>query len=403
MDFVKRWWIWILLGILVVAQVAVYFLVTADYVAIADENRAKLESLQEDVEAAVRRARAGRLPTRGDVAEAEEAVEEIMAERAQTAALWRSASQYLDERHGKDPRTEFNVFLHRSCRQMCFDLARDIAALRGLTGEALERAAQRDREDVLKNGEEMGRLYWVAAPADHQLADLTKSYETVAETMPVWRQFLISRKLHEVAGTVSAEVEVRLPEKDAEGNLLKDEAGLPVYAPGTAVRTVEAFEEIAFGEKRVVNALAELMEEDDDEDDDRRRYGRYGRDEDGADEEAEEREPGQYTVYPVTIELTAHQAVVLAYLRALQEAVRDGFFLVERSYTWERLNEEATQPAEEGLPAAGEPAPIPREVQSGLRVWHEPPVRATIEIDVYHFRDFTTGAEADEDGNGTDG
>jgi hypothetical protein len=234
MTVLKDWWIWIALAAVLIVLVVVRFVVASSYIEDWEESTGRVVQLQDELETTARKPEA--LPTQGDIELAQQAQSRVEAETEKVIAMWEEASRAFDQMHDKTPEAEFVVYLHRQCQQMFDDLAREVARIRGTY-------------------EEGSPLPQISNPQNNQLADLTRDYDTVRETILPWRHYLISKRLHEAAGRTR----VGLANSFALADNDRDDEE---FVRRQEVRTVERLNRIIFGEVKESTVYGPDLEEE---------------------------------------------------------------------------------------------------------------------------------------------
>ncbi|MHC4870465.1 MAG: hypothetical protein ACYTFY_01320 [Planctomycetota bacterium] len=357
MEFIKNWLVWIILGVIVLVCMIFRLVVISSYVAEEEESTKKLLSFQKTAEKKVSEIRRKKVPTRGDIKQAQEMLKDIENEWAQTAEKWKKASVWLDERHGKDPEQEYSVFLLNKCTEACDKLA--LSRVRHIRGREwkpepdFKAANLCDRES-------------------HQLADLTKDFHSVEETMETWRRYLIAYKIHEVCARTKVDV--------TNANSLDSEKGTlekPAFKVIPQVRTVEYLGKVEFGD--VITAEAANGEEETTDSDGRRGHKQHNDDE----EKPEENKSKVYhDTYPVSFEVVAHIKVIQQIMKNVLRSKKLNLVFVPSKAEIIRFTDEETRPSEET--AAEEDTAV--NIGKDLNYINEPPVTARLSYNIYHFR-----------------
>jgi len=357
MEFIKNWLIWIILGVIVLACMVFRLVIVSSYVTEEEESTKKLLSFQKGAEKKVREIRRKKVPTKGDIKQAQEMLKDIENEWAQTAEKWKKASVWLEEKHGQDPEQEYSVFLLNKCTDACDKLA--LSRVRHIRGKEWKPDADFKATNLCDR-------------ESHQLADLTKDFHSVEETMDTWKKYLIAYKIHEVCARTKVSI--------ANANSLDSENGTPEkpsFMVIPQIRTVEYLGKVEFGD--VVTAEAANGEEEESNDSSSRR----GRDEEEDDEKPEENKSKVYhDTYPVTFEVSAHIKVIQEIMKNMLRSKKLNLVFVPVKTEIIRFTDEETRPAEEST--AIEETII--NVDMDLNYINEPPVTARLTYNIYHFR-----------------
>lgn len=419
MDFVKNWWLWLALTVVVVILLAIRFTVISSYIEEAEENADELQDNIERVEKDLRAIRSGKFPTAGDVKQAEGLLAAIQAEGDKTKALWQRTTTGMDVMHSDKPRTEFVIKMLRRCYRMIAANGEAIAKTRNEDAAAYNAfvealLAERDDLDASLVEQREPIDFEDSRPVfcrveDFKLVGEEDKFGTMAETLPVWRKYLITRRVMEIAGLARAtlpesKVLVYLAVADDEEN--KTPKPLRVTRP--RIRTLDFIDKLEFSPpfRGNFDKVPEGDDDDDDEDEDDYRRRRDSSTED----KMEGAFPAEYIgdkvryhdIYPIEVNLVGHLAVVRDFMqRMLAGAGREGkadMLFVPRSLAIRPFDVDETKPGASARDAVAKdadvvtevpdfPLPLRREpVSVALEVDNEPPVRATLSYHVYHFR-----------------
>jgi hypothetical protein len=408
MSFLKNWLIWIVMGVIVLVLAGLRLFLTSSYIEQEEKSVEELLTLQKTVQKTVRDVRARRVPTKGDISQIATRLKEIQEEGEATAKMWENASRALDVEHNKDPEKEFAVFLLNECTKMCDKLAEDHAKLLG-----------RYREGVTKYKD-------ICFRQNHQLADVDKEYKTLKDTIIPWRQYLISKKIHEIVGKTTTEIENSYAAEMGASSEDEEDAK-PEFHKEKQLRVVEYLGAIDFDEMKP-SSFAEVDEEDQgsnkssygapefggmpDEPSGRRgrrsrgrsrssrgsRSGASGDDKDMPEDNVKR----YYDAYPVSIEVIAHTAVVQKLLKNFMRVGDMVFVTTAVEMKPLTADKKSMSSGNYSMPMMGGTAgssqvdmkDVALEIDAEVKYNREPPVWAKLSYEVYHFNAFELAKEA---------
>ncbi|MBN1256661.1 MAG: twin-arginine translocase TatA/TatE family subunit [Planctomycetes bacterium] len=429
MGFIKEWWHWLLLAIVILFLLGIRFLVISGKISEADKVRRTIKSNAEQAENLKREIDDKTLPTAGDLQESEKLQEQLEVELEKTENLWKHSSLGLEESHNQSP-TYFANFLYEKCEDMCWKLAQDISRLRGVPEEVIEKSRPGTSLSSMPK-EVMEKMYWPCNPVEHRLAEYldATAFKNKEDTETPWIRYLISRRIHEIVGKTSVEINT--------WKIKKVEDNDPVKELSKQQRTIDQLGQIDFSGGGDFGLGASASS--------RGGRSRYG-------EQSSSQSlplPGKdyYKVYTVNINVVGH-------LRVIQELMKnflnsEDILFVLKNTLISRYEDKETQsgaviaganrqggkgggmiqppiPAGVGgydisggmqvpgrIPSVGgqrdggltardrdEASPWPSSLDLSLRVDHEPPVEAILSYEVYRFGDFKEKKESIEDGTG---
>lgn len=432
MAFVKKWWLFIASGVVILILVAIRLFWTSIYIQEGEEQAERVQAFKDKVDSALGSMRSGEFPTAGDIMQAQERLEKIQEEGDQTANLWYSSSTALEEMHDWDPQTEFAVELLKRCHELSVNMGRTIAEKRNAEALRLEKVlVEMGRSDAQLPRYQFDRYHPLfCVPEDHELVDLTDDFRTVADTLKPWREYLISRRIHHIFGEVQVEVEgyALIPQEDTA----------PKVEEVTKRLTLDFLGPISFGE--MIPATYDRVEEKEDESS-QPSGGMYGMDSQPNPEPATRRRrrtprtttggskkpsgitaPPEYKgdekryqdIYPVTIEVTGPPRAIQELMRKFL-ASKDMLF-VPRNCEIFRFSESETKPNDNktsplvlgaAVAGPGNELRILGDYEKPVRIFqpnleltaeHEPPVKAVLNYHVYYFRGLRPEPEEEKEG-----
>ncbi|GEM_PF-6306896 len=251
MDFVRKWWYWLVLAVVPLVLLGVHVFVTRDYANKAAAQESTYKELQQNLTRAAKQVQEGEIPTKGDIAQEWGRIEKIREHQAEAMKLWERASSAMapETMHEFNPEYEFAPAVSRLCEETCRDLA-----------------IARARHEGVDNPEE--NPIYVGDPEAHQLANLMVDYRTMEDTEPLWRRFQINRRIHKIVSEARvkvAEYKVRTRKKEApqppqEGVLAQPAEEEMYYEPVEDWRMVERLGEVSIGEPAVALVALEARE-----------------------------------------------------------------------------------------------------------------------------------------------
>ncbi len=352
MEFVKNWLSWIILGIIVLVCLGVRLTVISSYLDTEEKSRVELIAKKKKLEKAKKDIGLGKIPTKGDIKQAEGKLNSIKKEWERTAKAWKNASNYLNKKHGKDPATEYSVFLLRKCEELCSKLAE--ARLKTIDPKAVVSKV---------------KAPFICNTKNHQIADVNIDYHTVAETESTWKKYLISSKIHEVCAKSSVKVDDSYslePQNDATGKVS--------YIKKSSIRTIENLGDIDFGE--VVTAKEANSKKS-------AKSGRGRRSRKKNEDTTLKKNKVYHTTYPASFEVTAHIKVVQQIMKNILRADKLHMVFVPVKVEINRFTDEETKAVAMNVDSQQSCM----YVDKSLNYTREPPVRAVLSYDVYSFDD----------------
>ncbi|MHC4884362.1 MAG: hypothetical protein ACYTGH_04680 [Planctomycetota bacterium] len=418
MAFVKNWWLWIAMGVVLLVLALIQLLVTSGYEEEAAKGDDILKTRQKKIAKMVKDIGSRNVATKGDLDAVETHLSAIRGKGKAAVTEWFKSSAAMNEPHGKDPKYEYNNFLFDDCEKNARDLTLEllpflIKAEPRLLGSAL--AAETDDELLEKIAKRVGDKKWTlcdleTAKKSHQLADLEARFTTVDETLPTWNRYLILRRLQEVIKELRVTVKTKKlvdPKKtEGEGEEEAETSDASIFEDVKQVRVVERLGTVEWGEVRPASFISVEKKDDDSSDDDSSDEGGEG-DSDGNTMRGEVTPKVTYhDAHPVTFEVVGHVKVVQALMKALLEAggegVENSMLFVPKGMTLKRFTPEETRPKQGSLAkdttAEKKHRLVP--IALGLEYTHEPPVQATLSYEVYHYRYASLTPDAEGEGNG---
>jgi hypothetical protein len=355
MDFVRTWWLYLVLAGILLVLLIVDLTVTAGY---QHETRMAVRRLTDLAqEARTQSAKLSALPTEGDIRQVRERIDALEQEGAKAVESWKASTAMMDQEHGVSP-GDFSLHLYRKCNAMVQRTAVDVSRIHGLSEERIE--------EELESEDPEGAIIWISDPQQQQLADLTVDYRTLEQTTLPWKKYLISSAIHRVAGQTSVRVEVDRLVVDEEGQYLTNEENVPMTEPAEQVRTLDKLGKIT------IEAPTEAS---------------FG----GSGEEA----MGRYEVYDVSFEVIGHLRAIQQFNQALLSY--EGMLFEPASRSDERFDESQVRPdSTRSVPEArrAQLGSVPTPPLLDLLPDHEPPIRSKLSYRVYHFQTF--GAEQEQ-------
>lgn len=360
MDFLKKWWIWLLLAGIMLSMFLFDLFAISGYRKMAAAQGMTLKTQMDDLLQTSRNLTA--VPTKKDIATCSDHIARIRQEGLSTVQEWNKASLALSKKHGRTQTNGFQFFLS----DLDIKLGRDLANQLGTT--------EQDNDTPVFHPK------WITSLSTYSLVSTDKNFSTMAEIEPYWKKYLIKKVLHTICGDTKVPISMRVfvrGEGDAAGT----------WQPKTVLATLDRLSDITIGD--VVKATHNI---------------------DGTRKDHKEPTDGAvetdivyYDSYAFSFKVVAHPRVLDAFMSNLLNAPKYGILLSPKKLTIKTYTLSETQ--EPGGEAARSPSSyydstdrIPETVVvDRTRSYdHEPPVEATLEYTIYHFDIPETAAQPAE-------
>lgn len=341
MDFVKKWWIWLLLALIMVGVfIFDVFFISVKRDAVEQQGAAFKDAMR------ILQNTANNLsgiPTEKDIQTCQDHITEIRKEGFATVQEWNKASRALNENHDRTSPGSFAFFLNNLDRSLGQKLAHQLGTTM-LVGNTKVKVPK-----------------WITTSDCYNLVSTSQTFQNMSEIDPYWRKYLIKKVLHEICADTHVELMQTVADKD----------GKPIEQMLTA--TLEQLSDLVIGDP--VRATHHI--------DGSRKDGTQPQSMFGADGS---NEMVYYDSYPLSFKVVAHPKVLDAFMQNLLNAPKYGMLLAPKRitikpYPLEQINKEPVSRRNVDL----EVIPDTIFIDTSCTYQHEPSVMAELEYTIFRF------------------